>query len=156
MYNEINKKLEKLKESIKLKKILKREIDTLEDQLEKDEKKLYDLEKVLKKEKKDVDNLNKLSVSNIIATVLNNKENKLEKEEQEYLMVKLKYDELLASINILKEDLFNKKNRLRTLYNCEEEYNKAINEKIKLINVYGNYDIKEKISNLDRSKSCKG
>ena len=150
MYNEINKKLEKLKESIKLKKILKREIDTLENQLEKDEKKLYDLEKVLKKEKKDVDNLNKLSVSNIIATVLNNKENKLEKEEQEYLMVKLKYDELLASINILKEDLFNKKNRLRTLYNCEEEYNKAINEKIKLINVYGNYDIKEKISNLDK------
>ena len=147
MYNEINKKLEKLKESIKLKKILKREIDTLEDQLEKDEKKLYDLEKVLKKEKKDVDNLNKLSVSNIIATVLNNKENKLEKEEQENLMVKLKYDELLASINILKEDLFNKKNRLRTLYNCEEEYNKAINEKIKLINVY---DIKEKISNLDK------
>ena len=144
MYNEINKKLEKSKESIKLKKILKREIDILENQLEKDEKKLYDLEKVLKKEKKDVDNLNKLSVSNIIATVLNNKENKLEKEEQEYLMVKLKYDELLASINILKEDLFNKKNRLRT------EYNKAINEKIKLINVYGNYDIKEKISNLDK------
>ena len=150
MYNEINKKLEKLNESIKLKKSLKREIDTLENQLEKDEKKLHDLEKILKKEKKDVDNLNKLSVSNIIATVLNNKENKLEKEEQEYLIVKLKYDELLASINILKEDLFNKKNRLRTLYNCEEEYNKAINEKMKLINVYGNYDIKEKISNLDK------
>lgn len=109
MYNEINKKLEKLNESIKLKKSLKREIDTLENQLEKDEKKLHDLEKILKKEKKDVDNLNKLSVSNIIATVLNNKENKLEKEEQEYLIVKLKYDELLASINILKEDLFNKK-----------------------------------------------
>ena len=40
MYNEINKKLEKSKESIKLKKILKREIDILENQLEKDEKKL--------------------------------------------------------------------------------------------------------------------
>lgn len=150
MYNEINKKLEKLKESIKLKKSLKREIDILEEQLEKDKKKVHDLEKVLKKEKKDVDNLNKISVSNIIATVLNNKENKLEKEEQEYLMVKLKYDELLASINILKEDLVNKKNILRTLYNCEEEYNKVINEKIKLINIYGNYDIKEKISNLDK------
>ena len=77
MYNEINKKLEKLKEFIKLKKSLKEEVNILEDQLEKDEKKLYDLEKDLKKEKKDVDNLNKFSVSNIIATVLNNKENKL-------------------------------------------------------------------------------
>ena len=148
MYNEINKKLEKLKEFIKLKKSLKEEVNILEDQLEKDEKKLYDLEKDLKKEKKDVDNLNKFSVSNIIATVLNNKENKLEKEEQEYLIVKSKYDELLA--NILKKDLVSKRNKLKTLDNCEEEYNKVINEKIKLIKDYGSYDAKEKILNLDK------
>ncbi|MBP3915726.1 hypothetical protein [Clostridium sp.] len=150
MYNEINKKLEKLKEFIKLKKSLKEEVNILEDQLEKDEKKLYDLEKDLKKEKKDVDNLNKFSVSNIIATVLNNKENKLEKEEQEYLIVKSKYDELLANINILKKDLVSKRNKLKTLDNCEEEYNKVINEKIKLIKDYGSYDAKEKILNLDK------
>ncbi|WP_195468426.1 hypothetical protein [Clostridium sp. D43t1_170807_H7] len=150
MYNEINKKLEKLKEFIKLKKSLKEEVNILEDQLEKDEKKLYDLEKDLKKEKKDVDNLNKFSVSNIIATVLNNKENKLEKEEQEYLIVKSKYDELLANINILKKDLVIKRNKLKTLDNCEEEYNKVINEKIKLIKDYGSYDAKEKILNLDK------
>lgn len=150
MYNEINKKLEKLKEFIKLKKSLKEEVNILEDQLEKDEKKLYDLEKDLKKEKKDVDNLNKFSVSNIIATVLNNKENKLEKEEQAYLIVKSKYDELLANINILKKDLVSKRNKLKTLDNCEEEYNKVINEKIKLIKDYGSYDAKEKILNLDK------
>ena len=150
MYNEINKKLEKLKEFIKLKKSLKEEVNILEDQLEKDEKKLYDLEKDLKKEKNDVDNLYKFSVSNIIATVLNNKENKLEKEEQEYLIVKSKYDELLANINILKKDLVSKRNKLKTLDNCEEEYNKVINEKIKLIKDYGSYDAKEKILNLDK------
>ena len=150
MYNEINKKLEKLKEFIKLKISLKEEVNILEVQLEKDEKKLYDLEKDLKKEKKDVDNLNKFSVSNIIATVLNNKENKLEKEEQEYLIVKSKYDELLANINILKKDLVSKRNKLKTLDNCEEEYNKVINEKIKLIKDYGSYDAKEKILNLDK------
>ena len=52
MYNEINKKLEKLKEFIKLKKSLKEEVNILEDQLEKDEKKLYDLEKDLKRKRK--------------------------------------------------------------------------------------------------------
>ena len=150
MYNEINKKLEQLKKSINLKKILKREVYILEDNLEKDKNKLYNLAKDLKKKKKDIDNLNKFSFSNILAIVLNNKENKLEKEEQEYLMVKLKYDELLGSINILKEDLVSKRSILRTLGNCEEEYNKVINEKIKLIKVYGNFDIKEKISNLDK------
>lgn len=149
MLEELNRKIEKVKNDVALKRILNEEALRLENKLKSDEEKLYNLEKQLIKEKNDVDKLSKLSISNIVATILNNKENKIEKEEQEYLMVKLKYDELLSSVNILKEELDKEKYRLNLLGNCEEEYNKLINEKINIIKKYGDKATREKLSNID-------
>lgn len=149
MLEELNRKIEKVKNDVALKRILNDEVLRLEDKLKSEEEKLYSLEKQLIKEKNDVDKLNKLSISNIIATLLNNKENKIEKEEQEYFVAKLKYDELLLSVNILKEELDKEKYRLNLLGNCEEEYSRLINEKINIIKTYGDRETREKLSNID-------
>lgn len=149
MLEKLNRKIQKLKNDVTLKKILDEEILRLEEKVKLNEEKLYSLERHQIKEKRDVDKLNKISISNIIATLLNNKEDKLEKEEKEYLLAKLKYDELLSSINILKEDLANEKNRLISLGNCEEEYNELIKEKVNFIKTYGDKEVREKLSNID-------
>ncbi|MBX9135931.1 MULTISPECIES: hypothetical protein [unclassified Clostridium] len=149
MLEKLNRKIQKLKNDVTLKKILDEEILRLEEKVKLNEEKLYSLERQQIKEKRDVDKLNKISISNIIATLLNNKEDKLEKEEKEYLLAKLKYDELLSSINILKEDLANEKNRLISLGNCEEEYNELIKEKVNFIKTYGDKEVREKLSNID-------
>ncbi len=112
MVSEINLKIKKLKEDISVKNKLDNEIVVLERNLKNEEIELSNLEKKLKKEKKDVDNLNKTSFSNFFATIFKNKDEKLEKEKEEYLNVKIKHEEVLYNINVIKSDLQNKKEKL--------------------------------------------
>lgn len=149
MIKEINEKLIKLKEDIVLKKILDKKLKNLSLQLEKDKSELYELEVNLKKEYKDVEKLKKLSFASIVATVMSNKDEKLEKEHQEYIMAKIKYDEFSSKVESLKENIENIKSRLDTLKYCENEYKVLLNKKLELIKLYGDQDKKVKLSNIE-------
>ncbi|SCI75007.1 Uncharacterised protein [uncultured Clostridium sp.] len=149
MIKEINEKLIKLKEEIVLKKILDKKLKKLSLQLEKDKSELYDLEVNLKKEFKDVEKLKKLSFASILATVMSNKDEKLEKEQQEYIMAKIKYDEFSSKVESLKENIENIKSRLDTLKYCENEYKVLLNKKLELIKLYGDQDKKVKLSHIE-------
>lgn len=149
MVSEINLKIKKLKEDISVKNKLDNEIVVLERNLKNEEIELSNLEKKLKKEKKDVDNLNKTSFSNFFATIFKNKDEKLEKEKEEYLNVKIKHEEVLYNINVIKSDLQNKKEKLFSIENCEKEYEKVMDEKISILKNNGDYATKENIKRLD-------
>lgn len=149
MIKEINEKLIRLKEDIVLKKILDKKLKNLSLQLEKDKSELYELEVNLKKEYKDVEKLKKLSFASIVATVMSNKDEKLEKEHQEYIMAKIKYDEFSSKVESLKENIENIKSRLDTLKYCENEYKVLLNKKLELIKLYGDQDKKIKLSNIE-------
>ena len=149
MVSEINLKIKKLKEDISVKSKLDNEIVVLERNLKNEEIELSNLEKKLKKEKKDVDNLNKTSFSNFFATIFKNKDEKLEKEKEEYLNVKIKHEEVLYNINVIKSDLQNKKEKLFSIENCEKEYEKVMDEKISILKNNGDYATKENIKRLD-------
>ena len=149
MIKEINEKLNKLKEDIALKNVLNRKLKTLNSQLDKDKKELQDLELKLKKEHKDVEKLEKLSFAKIIATVMKNKDEKLEKEQQEYIMAKIKYDEFKSKVELLKENIESVKYRLETLKYCENEYKVLLNKKLELIKLYGDEDKKIKLSKIE-------
>lgn len=56
--------------------------------------------KVLDKEKKDVEELEKLNMKSLFVQVLGDKEERLEKERQEYLQEVLKYNALLSEIEV--------------------------------------------------------
>lgn len=149
MIKEINEKLIKLKEEIVLKKILDKKLKNLSLQLEKDKSELYELEVNLKKEYKDVEKLKKLSFASILATVMSNKDEKLEKEQQEYIMAKIKYDEFSSKLELLKENIESIKSRLETLKYCENEYKALLNKKLELIKLYGDQDKKVKLSKIE-------
>ena len=149
MLQEINEKLEVLKDNIKLQEKLQKEVNILEDSLKNKEIDLKILEEKLEKKKKSIDDLNKFSVINKIVAIFKNKEEVREKEEQEYLENKLKYDEIVLNIDILRNDLKSKEDKLNTLASCINDYNKVLEEKLIYIKKYCNKEINKKIQMLD-------
>lgn len=149
MLNEINIKLKKLKNDVSLKSTLNCDIEMLDNNLNKEEKELRYLETQLNKEKKQMDDLNKLSISNIFTSIFKNKKSKKENQEKEYLDAKVKYEKQLLIVNSLREKIKIKRNELDKIENCEEEYDKLMDEKINVLKLQGDYFTKEKIRLLD-------
>ncbi|MEF2819927.1 MAG: hypothetical protein U0N85_04460 [Clostridium sp.] len=149
MLNEINIKLKKLKNDVSLKSTLNCDIEMLDNNLNKEEKELRYLERQLNKEKKQMDDLNKLSISNIFTSIFKNKKSKKENQEKEYLDAKVKYGKQLLIVNSLREKIKIKRNELDKIENCEEEYDKLMDEKINVLKLQGDYFTKEKIRLLD-------
>lgn len=149
MLNEINIKLKKLKNDVSLKSTLNCDIEMLDNNLNKEEKELRYLERQLNKEKKQMDDLNKLSISNIFTSIFKNKKSKKENQEKEYLDAKIKYEKQLLIVNSLREKIKIKRNELDKIENCEEEYDKLMDEKINVLKLQGDYFTKEKIRLLD-------
>ena len=149
MLNEINIKLKKLKNGVSLKSTLNCDIEMLDNNLNKEEKELRYLERQLNKEKKQMDDLNKLSISNIFTSIFKNKKSKKENQEKEYLDAKVKYEKQLLIVNSLREKIKIKRNELDKIENCEEEYDKLMDEKINVLKLQGDYFTKEKIRLLD-------
>ena len=133
MLNGINEKINKIKEELALKKVLEEKREKLRGQLKTEERTLEELRVTLEKEHKDVEKLEKLSLSNLIATVMKNKYEKLEKEQHEYLMAKIKYDQQSSKVELLKESVFSVQDRLKKLKDCESEYRELLDKKLEII-----------------------
>ena len=149
MLKTLNEQINKVKEDLASKKVLENKLKKYKLQLESDEKNLRELEISLKKEFKDVEKLKKISLVNLISTLLKNKEEKLEKEEHEYLMAKIKYDESSTRVALLKENIENIKVRLISLENCPVEYKSLLNKKIDLVKNFGENHNKVKLKELE-------
>lgn len=133
MFEDINRELRECKDNILLKETLEEKLVTLEDTYYKNNKVLERLEEKLNKEFKDVEKFNKISVVNIISTIFNFREEKLYKEEQEYLEAKLRYEEYRVTVEELKNDLETTKSRIESISNYEERYEELIQEKSELL-----------------------
>ena len=129
MLKELNEKIRKVKEDMALKKVLQGKLDNLKLEYEDENKKMNELKKELDKEYKDVEKLEKLSLSSILATVMKNKEEKFQKEQQEYIMAKFKYEDQENKVNYIKQHIENIEDRLLQLRNCDNEYRRLLNEK---------------------------
>lgn len=93
------------------------------------EVKWEELKKILEKEEHDVERLSKISFSNFLHTILNNKDEKLDKEKQEALTAKLKCDGVFSQLEECKADLNNFTEKYNLLSNAEEEYSSLLKEK---------------------------
>ncbi|WP_300347882.1 hypothetical protein [Clostridium sp.] len=135
-----------------LKEILERKVGELNDELDKKEIELKVLEKNLEKELKDVQKLKSLSFSNLMASILRNKDEKLEREEREYLEAKLKYDYLKTNVESLKDDIEKINKRLGDLINIEDGYKNLIEEKKELIKKF-NLNVRDEILKIDEERN---
>lgn len=133
MFEDINRELRECKDNILLKETLEEKLVTLEDTYYKKNKVLERLEEKLNKEFKDVEKFNKISVVNIISTIFNFREEKLYKEEQEYLEAKLRYEEYRVTVEELKNDLETTESRIESVSNYEERYEELIQEESELL-----------------------
>ena len=126
---EIAEVKEKLRRKEKLQNLLKRTREDLKEQKLKKEE-LYE---ILKSEEKDVEKLQSLSITGLFHSILGNKEQQLEKERQEYLGAKLKYDECLSSITTLEKEIISYNEELSEYLGIEFKYDDLIKEKERLI-----------------------
>ena len=133
MYNDINEKISKLKEQLRTKEKLDSLHRMNREELDKKKFNLEILRGMLKKEEKDVTKLEGTSISSMFLDMIGKKEDKLDKEREEYLVAKMKYEECLKDIEKLEEEIIWCNNELRDYIEVKEEYDRLLREKENLI-----------------------
>ena len=133
MNENIDNKIQEAKTSIELKKNLMIKIENLNSELKQQLNEFEELKKVLVKEEKDVRKLEGISFASLLSKLLKNREEKLEKEQKEYIEVKIKYDEFKFKISEIQNKIKREQKRLNELENIETDYNELLDEKIKNI-----------------------
>ena len=89
------------------------------------------LERVLTKEQKEIEELEKLSLKGIFHKVLGSKEEQLDKERQEYLQAALKRNEHKKSVELLEYERKILENKLEKLKGIETQAERLIKEREK-------------------------
>ena len=103
MIESLDKRLTEVREKIRYKQKLEKDLLQIKESLAAEREKCANLEKQLLKEGRDVKKLESLSLTELFLTILGSKEAQLEKERQEYLAAKLRYDECRSEIDPLEE-----------------------------------------------------
>ncbi|WP_341876568.1 hypothetical protein [Defluviitalea saccharophila] len=129
MYSDINEELKKAHEGMLYHQKLVSKLEDLRVQKSALVKKVEELRKRVEKEDLDVENLEGKSISHIFHTILGNLDKKLEKEREEALAVRLKYNQACMDLrnvedNIARLELEEVKNR-----DWETIYQRVYNEK---------------------------
>jgi len=156
MFEKLNKDIKICKENIILKEVLERKIVSLEVTLEIEKLDLARLKESLDKEYKDVKKLENISINNIFATLAGNKEDKLYKEQQEYIQVKLQYEECEWTVRGYIDNLMDMKVRILDLGKYDEEYRILISQKSELIKSLEIEDsIKNELEKEENNRNCK-
>lgn len=150
MFECINEELIATKEKMWRKEKFEGMIRHTEEALEKEINRKIELEKALKDEDKDVKKLESLSITNIFYSILGSKEQQLDKERQEFLAAKLKYDECCHSVLMLEKDLESYKISFNNLLDAEAEYEAVLKKKEEFILGLNNENSKKLLEIMDK------
>lgn len=129
---ELNQAMEEIAEAKRLDKVIL-SIGTEQKELK---KKCRDLEEQLQKEEEDVEKLKKMSLSNFLHTLLNNKVEKLNKEEKEAFEAKLKYDSAVAELQACDNSLSAYKNKYSEVSGAKRRYSTLMAKKKAYVEQY--------------------
>lgn len=98
-------------------------------QLKSEQARLMGLERRLRLEQRDVDNLEGASLSSLFHSMLGDKDMRLVKEREEYLRAKLQFDEATHAVNSLKEEQHTLESQVQRLPAIEAAYVELIGQK---------------------------
>lgn len=133
MFKELNQRLLELKEmQRRQRKLQDRLRDTL-NRLEQERFQLADLEHSLNQEDRDVKNLENLSIKGLFYTILGSNEEQLEKERQEFLAAKLKYDRSRYEVETLSREATSLQEQLSSLGDVDARYQSVLAQKADLL-----------------------
>lgn len=126
---DLNKKLYDAKEGLRKKRKYEEHLKRLNDSLQEQSRKSSGLKNQLLKEKKDVEALEKFTLTNIFYTMIGKKLEKLDKEQEEVLAVQVKYTETLNAIEDIKKEICEYEKKLASVADADIEYEEIIREK---------------------------
>lgn len=133
MLDELNSQLVEVKQKLRIQQKLLDDLDRTQNMLNEQTSRLTELETTVKKEGADVEKLEGLSLAGLFHSVLGDKQTQLEKERQEYLAAKLKYDECKYSVSALERDINGLKTRIAGLGDINSKYRAVVERKEQLI-----------------------
>jgi hypothetical protein len=133
MLDELNSQLIEVKQKLRIRAKLTDDLGRTQNMLSEQTSRLAELEIIVKKEGADVEKLEGLSLTGLFHAVLGDKQTQLEKEHQEYLSAKLKYDECKYSVSALERDINDLKARIAGLGDIESKYRAIVEKKERLI-----------------------
>ncbi|HEY8362453.1 MAG TPA: hypothetical protein VIK77_06160 [Tissierellaceae bacterium] len=133
MHIEINEEIYLLKEQLRAKEKLESLRNMAVEEFRKNQIILEDLKVKLQKEKKDVAKLESTTLSSFFYSVIGKKDEKLDKEMEEYLAAKIKYDEHVVAMNELKKLIDEYDEELKKFEGIEGKYKMLLDEKQMLL-----------------------
>lgn len=151
----INQEILELKERLRQSKKLESLRRAKEEELSKKKIQQQELKKILEKERKDVEKLENGGLFSMFSTLIGKKEEKLDKEKEEYLIAKLKYEDFTSKINELEKELDYINSKLIDNDKLNHRYEALIKEKEELIIKEGGMQgirLKDKLANIDELK----
>ncbi|MFN7249806.1 MAG: hypothetical protein ACK4M9_03355 [Anaerobacillus sp.] len=133
MFTDLNKNLEEIKEAQWKKRKYEEHLARAQRYLRDQKQKAARFKNQLSKEKKDVEKLERVSLSNIFYTIIGKKLEKLDKEQQEALAAELKYEEALETIREMEQEISVLSSELEAVINADRDYQHLLIEKERLI-----------------------
>jgi len=133
MFSDINEQLIKIKGDLRKKQKYKVQIEDFQNELEVVEGKISQLNDQFKSDQADVNKLERMSLTNLFATLSGTKDEKLSKENKELLATKHRLDEVLKIKLDIDESINELRNKLHPLSNVEDDYQKLLLQKEALI-----------------------
>ncbi len=137
MFDNLEQRLTTSKERWRRKQKLLSMLQQAELKLREEQTRCDELRARLAAEQADVDQLDGLSLTGVFYTVLGTKSERLEKERQELLSAKLKFDESVAAVTDAHQEMRRWRDELAPLSDVESEYQALIGEKEKSLTAAG-------------------
>jgi len=129
MEQEINKHLQELAEKRLWKNKLENDLASVKSKLSNEQVFLSSLEVKRQHEKQDVDLLEGLTLKALFATILGSKEEQIQKERQELLMVEMQTRSTKHLIDSLQAEVNHLQDQISQLKNIEDDYQRAFKQK---------------------------
>lgn len=134
--NELDNKLRQCVENMSEANRYKKLIKSTEEDYEKLTDKWHQLKEAFRKEEQDVEKLTKVTLTNFLHTIMNDKAEKLDKEKQEAITAKLKCDSVLTQLEDCKISLEKLNIKYNKFSQAEEEYKMLLKQKRDFILTY--------------------
>jgi len=152
---DINRKISKVKDNLIRRESLENMLKQCRKKLEQEEIRRIELSNILNKKEKQIQRLEASSSMRFFHSIFKRKHQNLDKERQEYAVIKSKYEVCRSSINQLQSEIDLYKEEISNYYLLDIEYDNLMNEKKNLMLnknddvAYKLRDISKKISDLE-------
>jgi hypothetical protein len=150
--DEINSQIKELEAALQKGIHTKEQVRLLQDQIKKKQKEVKESQIKVNREQSDVDELHHITLQWAIASLLRNKEEKLQKEEQELLDATMKHERLESELQVLQDELDHYKRKEQDVKEISSILKQLYKDKERLL-IEAYPFIKDKFIEFDRHES---